>query len=63
MRKSAFSGVIIALAFLFLAPDVLSIDKQFQGPAYKPGEIIVKFKASAAETWKSNYPKGKLRVR
>ena len=58
MRKPVFSGVIIALTFLFSASDVLSIDKQVQGPAYKPDEIIVKFKASAAETLEKQLSKG-----
>ena len=61
MRKSAFSGVFlagIAAAFLFFTSEVLSIEKQAQGPAYKPDEIIVKFKAGAAETLEKQLSKG-----
>ncbi|MBN1391344.1 MAG: S8 family serine peptidase [Sedimentisphaerales bacterium] len=58
MRKSAFLGVIAAGVFLILSSEVLSIDKQNQGPAYKPDEIIVKFKQGVSETLEKQLSKG-----
>ena len=57
MRKLVISGVIAA-AFLFFTSATFSIDDKVRVPAYKPGEIIVKFKQGAAETLEKQLSKG-----
>jgi len=59
MSLTAIFTTVAAASFLLLPPKALALKKRIEGPGYKEGEIIVKFKQGAAEALEGQLSKNK----